>query len=72
MIKKAVIDLGTNTFHLLIVKMDAGNTTFEVIQRKRIFVNLAEEGISKIGADACARALEAMKKYKAILDEERI
>lgn len=72
MIKKAVIDLGTNTFHLLIVKMDAGNTTFEIIQRKRIFVNLAEEGISKIGADACARALEAMKKYKAILDEERI
>ena len=40
----AVIDLGTNTFHILIVETGE-NGTFKEIQRIRRFIKLAEEGL---------------------------
>lgn len=66
--KKAVIDLGTNTFHLLIVKMK-NETEFEEIFRKRIYVKLAEEGIETIGENAINRAFEAMQLFSKKLKE---
>lgn len=61
----AVIDLGTNTFHVLVVRV--GDGTFDYVYRERIFVNLAEEGITRIGQDAWERAMEALIHYNAIL-----
>lgn len=66
--KKAVIDLGTNTFHLLIVEPD-GAGHFKEIYRKRIFVQLAEESIMRIGAAAFERGLAALREYRNALDE---
>lgn len=64
---KAVIDLGTNTFHLLIASpTDYGsNTSFvnkkiEPVYRERRFVKLAEDGIQSIGPAAFQRGLDAM------------
>ena len=56
--KKAVIDLGSNTFHLLIV--DANH---QCIHRERSFVRLAEEGIERIGDAAFQRGIEALLHF---------
>ncbi len=69
--KLAVIDLGTNTFHLLIVQ-PAANGQFEECFRKRVFVQLAEDGIEKIGEKAFERGLNTLKEYKKILDEHGV
>ncbi len=69
--KKAVIDLGTNTFHLLIVEPD-GAGHFKEIYRKRIFVQLAEESITRIGAAAFERGLAALREYRNTLNKHGV
>ena len=69
--KKAVIDLGTNTFHLLIVE-DGGNGHLKEIYRKRIFIQLAEESITHIGTGAFERGLTAMREYREALDKHGV
>ena len=72
MIKRyAVIDLGTNTFHLLIAEQTASGK-FEELFRKRIFIKLAENGINTIGDQPFQRAIEAIKSFKVILDDYHI
>lgn len=65
----AIIDLGTNTFHLLIIeKAGAG---WSELFRKRVFVNLAEDGIEHIGAAAFARARSTMTMFaETIIDQQ--
>lgn len=63
----ACIDLGTNTFHLLIVSADQGH--FTEIYRKREYVILAEQGIDLIGEAPLARALKAIDLFKLKLDQ---
>ncbi len=70
MAKLGVIDLGTNTFHLLIAEVNQQSIT--EIYRERIFVKLAEEGIHKIGNAALERATNALSKFKHILDQHQI
>lgn len=69
--KYAVIDLGTNTFHLLIVEAKE-NGHFLELHRERIFVKLAEDGIEQIGDNAIMRALRAMQRYRQILDKYQV
>lgn len=69
MSRYAVIDLGTNTFHLLIVEKADGRIPFREIHRERRFVKLAEEGIGTIGAAPFARALQTLIDYRKILDQ---
>lgn len=64
----AVIDLGSNTFHLLIVARDDGKTLF----RERIFVSLAEEGIQRIGDAAFARGVDAIKHFAEVLTDYNV
>lgn len=66
--KRAVVDLGTNTFHLLAVEWDEQDN-MQLIFRERIFVKLAEDGIGKIGPAAFQRAINAMRIFKAKLDQ---
>ena len=66
--KKAVIDLGTNTFHLLIVEL-TGPKQFEEIYRERIYVRLAEGGIETIIPTAIERAENAMLFFSKKLKE---
>ena len=63
----AVIDLGTNTFHLLIAGV-SGNQ-IEERYRERIFVKLASEGIETIGAAPFARGIAALKHFKKVMEE---
>jgi len=69
--KFGVIDLGTNTFHLLLVEAN-GDGTFREIYRKQHFVKLAEEGIHTIGAAPFARGLNVMQQFKQTLDEQQV
>jgi len=64
----AVIDLGTNTFHLLVAEAQTDNT-FKEIYRKRYFVKLAEEGIETIGRASLQRGMEALTAFKKIIQE---
>lgn len=64
----AVIDLGTNTFHLLVAEK-SGNKAFKEIHRQRFYVKLAEEGIETIGAASIQRGLHALKTFRGILDK---
>ena len=66
----AVIDLGTNTFHLLIIEAEKNGIPCE-LYRERIFVKLAEEGITKIGKKAYQRGLDALFHFqKKIIEFE--
>lgn len=67
----AVIDCGTNTFHLLIAapQSDGG---FREVYRERIFVKLAEEGIDRIGDQAYARALSVLEKYAQVITDHDV
>ena len=67
--RKAVIDLGTNTFHLFIV--DTSNNELKTVYREKIAVKLGQNGISKgeIAPDAQKRALNALNCFKDIIDQ---
>ncbi len=62
----AVIDLGTNTFHLLVVESnEAGN--FTEIYRERRFVKLGEGGLQSISKAAFDRGLETLLSFASTL-----
>jgi len=58
-----IIDLGTNTFHLLIAEA-ASDGALKILFRKREFVKLAEEGIQMIGEAPFQRGLETMNRFR--------
>jgi exopolyphosphatase/guanosine-5'-triphosphate,3'-diphosphate pyrophosphatase len=61
----ALLDLGTNTFHLLIVEIEGQSIT--ELYRERIFVKLAEGGIEKLSAEVYERALQTILKFSAVI-----
>lgn len=67
--KVAIIDMGTNTFHLLIAETEAGN--FHIVHREKVPVKLGVGGINRnlIIDAAISRALTTMKAFKKTLDE---
>lgn len=68
----AVIDLGTNTFHLLIAEMQA--TSHRIIHREKVAVKLGRGGINQnvIKPDAIERAVMALKKFKNTIQHFRV
>jgi exopolyphosphatase/guanosine-5'-triphosphate,3'-diphosphate pyrophosphatase len=65
----AVIDLGTNTFHLLIA--ETNGTTIQSVYAEKLPVRIGKGGINQgiISEDACGRALEAMKAFREKIRE---
>ena len=61
----ACVDLGTNTFHLLIGRWQQG--ALEVVYRERHFVKVAGDGIETIGPEPFQRALAAARALGAAL-----
>ena len=59
----AIIDLGTNTFRLLIAVPDE-KTMFKMLYESKVYVKLAKTGIDYIGDEAYSRAIAAMEKFK--------
>jgi exopolyphosphatase/guanosine-5'-triphosphate,3'-diphosphate pyrophosphatase len=68
MIRKAVIDLGTNTFNLLIA--DVGNGHFKKVLSTKQGVALGMGGIlqNRISEDAFERGMEALEEFKKLCD----
>lgn len=69
--KSAVIDLGTNTFHLLIVTKKSDGS-FEELFRERRYIKLGENGVECIGDAPYARGLNALQDFKIILDKHQV
>lgn len=67
----AVIDLGTNTFHILIAKaLPSGG--FQEVFRHRQFIKLAENGIASIGTAPFNRGQDTLKHFRTILNEKEV
>lgn len=70
--KVAVIDLGTNTFHLLIAKVE--DDSHEILHKERKAVKIGEKGINKgeITSQAWDRAIQALREFKEAIDASGI
>lgn len=71
--KKAVIDIGTNTFHLLIANVDE-NKNIDVVYKNTIAVKLGEGGVNKgfITPEAYQRGIDALILFRKALDEHQM
>jgi exopolyphosphatase/guanosine-5'-triphosphate,3'-diphosphate pyrophosphatase len=67
----AVIDLGSNTFHLLIADCSLGKLP-EVLYRERVYVKLAKGGVESIAADAFDLGIATMKRFANIMAEHHV
>ena len=70
--KIGIIDLGTNTFNLLLTEVSGNNYT--ILHKNKIAVKLGEGGITKgfIVANAYQRGLNALKTHKKTLAKYEI
>ncbi len=68
----AVIDMGTNTFHLIIVELDGDD--FRVLFREKVAVKIGENGINKgmIIPEAIERALTTLKRFKKTIEAYQV
>ena len=67
----AVIDLGSNTFHLLICEVGE-NGHWTEIHKEREYVKLASGGIRTIDADAEQRAIDAMLRFASLIKAHQV
>lgn len=69
----AIIDLGTNTFNLLIVEVNT-NKTYTTLVQTKISVKLGEGGINKgyLAPAPFERGIEALKTYKETIKEYKV
>lgn len=70
--KLAVIDLGTNTFHLLIAETKGGRN--HILHDEKIAVKLGKAGINQdiIRDDAIDRAVLTLQNFKVRMDQEGV
>ncbi len=68
MSKIAIIDIGTNTFHLMVVDLATNN---KILHKEKIAVRLGMNGISKntLASDAQQRAIKTLKQFKQTAEE---
>jgi exopolyphosphatase/guanosine-5'-triphosphate,3'-diphosphate pyrophosphatase len=69
--KFAALDLGTNTFHLLIASFTEEGNLIEHY-RKREYIHLAADGIRTIGDEPFDRALRCIKNFSEVLNQHVI
>ena len=67
----AVIDLGTNTFHILIGEANE-NGVFHPIHKERHYVYLGEGGVGHLKDEAMERGLQAIEKFHSLLKEHDV
>ncbi len=66
----AAIDIGTNSFHLIVVKIKNGGN-FEIIDREREVIRLGEGNVGDIkfiNPNAAKRAISALRRFKKIAE----
>jgi exopolyphosphatase/guanosine-5'-triphosphate,3'-diphosphate pyrophosphatase len=62
----AVIDLGSNTFHLLICEV-TGKGQWAELHKEKEYVKLASEGLARIDSLAEQRAIDAMLRFAGLI-----
>lgn len=69
----ALIDMGTNTFHLLISEINESGNPVALVKLKEP-VKLGQDGISEgaIAPDAIERALLTLNKFKGLIDQLQV
>lgn len=69
----AIIDLGTNTFNLLIADV-LGTEKYDIVHKSKIPVKLGQGGIDKqiITDDAFERGMNALKKHKRTIESYKV
>ena len=72
MLKKAIIDLGTNTFQLLIVEQDGSN--FKTIHEESYAAKIGMGGISSgiITEEGIRRGIKSLQYFKQVFDKEQV
>jgi exopolyphosphatase/guanosine-5'-triphosphate,3'-diphosphate pyrophosphatase len=72
MTKIGIIDMGTNTFHLLIAGKDTD--AYRILYRDHEAVKLGLGGINEgyIPEDGCRRAIQTMKKFRSAIDGNNV
>ncbi len=70
--KLAVIDLGTNTFHLLLAETAVQG--FRIFNNTKVPVRIGQGGISEsvITSEAQQRAMTTLRSFRSIIDDEGI
>ncbi|MDN3668314.1 exopolyphosphatase [Echinicola jeungdonensis] len=70
--KAAIIDMGTNTFHLLLVELNQNG--FQTLYKEKVPVKIGQGGISNdlIHPEAQNRALNALGHFRKLIDKENI
>lgn len=65
----AVLDLGTNIFHLLIVEIEENKTDFKVLYKEKIAVKIGKGGISQgfINTEAQKRIIQAFTRFSSTI-----
>ena len=66
----AVLDLGTNTFHILIVEI--ADRQFSKIYQERIYTKLGEEGTTTIGDIPYKRGIDALSHFNKVITEHKV
>jgi exopolyphosphatase/guanosine-5'-triphosphate,3'-diphosphate pyrophosphatase len=66
----AAIDIGTNSFHLIIVEVDTNTGKFNILGREKESVRLGSgsSDMKHLGKDAMNRGIDALKKFAALAD----
>jgi len=67
----AILDIGTNTFHLLIVEKQPDGS-HKILFKTEQFVKLGEESITHIGDAAFERGIALLKTYRTQLDKYKV
>src|SRR2546426_10965244 len=69
----AAIDIGTNSIHMLVVRVRA-DLSFEVIDREKAMVRLGAGGLGgrALTPEAMSAALQAMSKFKRLAESHRV
>lgn len=66
--KKAVVDIGTNTIHLIIAEI-LENQKFTVLKKVSKFIRIARDGTDPISEESIQRALYCLHDYSEIINQ---
>jgi exopolyphosphatase/guanosine-5'-triphosphate,3'-diphosphate pyrophosphatase len=66
----AAVDVGTNSFHLVIVEVDHAGQEFKILDREKEIVRLGSgsSDMKRLSQRAMKRGLAALKRFKALAD----
>src|SRR4051812_21255576 len=69
----AAIDIGTNSFHMIVVRVRP-DLSFEVIDREKEMVRLGAGGLDgrALTAEAMHAALQVLSKFKRLAESHRV